>query len=373
MEPVVVVGAGISGVAAARAVAAAGLEVLVLDRGHRVGGRMASRRTDGRVVDTGASYFTVSDRAFGDVVDDWQGRDLVRPWTDTLTVAHEGTLEPKSGPVRWAAPGGLRSLVEDLAADLDVRRTRVERVGPGPTVDGLPASAVVLAMPDPQAARLVAAPLRAAAAVADQPWEPVIAVALGYDEPTWDELPAAFVNDHPVLSLIADDGSRRGDDAPVLVAHTTGDTARAHLDDPDAVVDDVVDAVGELLGLTAPPRWTHAHRWTFASPAQPHDTPSDTPFHLDDDLVAVVGDGWGSPKVETAWRSGTLLGRALAARVTCRDRRVHLPERSPESPAPLTAGAPPAVVRPDDDGGAGSSVGQGEVTGRSRHRLPTAP
>ncbi|GLZ52521.1 hypothetical protein Acsp07_21380 [Actinomycetospora sp. NBRC 106378] len=321
---VLVIGGGISGIACARALTAAGVPVRVLERSGRVGGRLASpplpRGTDdGRPVDLGAAYFTVSDDAFAEQVADWERRGLARPWTDTLQAyAADGTAEAKSGPQRWAAPGGLRSLVADLAEGLTIEtRREVSAVTPGPAVDGEPACAVVLAMPDPQAARLVAAPLRAAQAVADREWEPVIAVALGYDERTWPELPAAFVNDHPVLSLVADDGSRRGDDAPVLVAHTTGDLARRHLDDPDGVIDDVVGAVGELLGLDAAPRWTHAHRWTFASPAAPHDTPADAPFHLDDDLIAVVGDGWGSPKVETAWRSGTLLGRALAARVTC--------------------------------------------------------
>lgn len=59
------------------------------------------------------------------------------------------------------------------------------------------------------------------------------------------------------------------------------------------------------------PAWTHAHRWTHASPAAARDEP----FGLDDDLVGLCGDGWGAPKVETAWRSGTLLGRAVAARL----------------------------------------------------------
>ena len=155
VDPVVVVGAGISGVAAARALVASGLEVVVLDRGHRIGGRMASRRTDGRMVDTGASYFTASDPDFTAVAQEWRGRGLAREWTDTFSVAEEGALAPKSGPVRWAAPGGLRSLVEDLATDLDVRHQTVASVAPGPLVDGLPAAAVVLAMPDPQARRLL--------------------------------------------------------------------------------------------------------------------------------------------------------------------------------------------------------------------------
>ena len=324
---VIVVGAGISGIACARALTESGVPVRVLERARHVGGRLASpdlpRGSSGaRPVDLGAAYFTVSGSDepaaadFAALVDDWNRRGLAAPWTDTLSARDaDGTWEAKPGPQRWSTPGGLRSLVADLAQGLRVETGRtVTAVTPGPAVDGDAASAVVLAMPDPQAARLVSAPLGAARLVADQEWEPVISVALGYAEHSWSgDLTAAFVNGHPDLSLIADDGARRGDLAPVLVAHTTGALARRHLDDPDAVVPTVVDAVGTLLELDRGPAWTHAHRWTFASPAHPHDEP----YHLDDDLVAVVGDGWGSPKVETAWRSGTLLGRALAARVRC--------------------------------------------------------
>ena len=64
MDPVIVVGAGISGVACARALSEAGLAVRVLDRGRRIGGRMASRSVDGRPVDIGASYVTASDACF---------------------------------------------------------------------------------------------------------------------------------------------------------------------------------------------------------------------------------------------------------------------------------------------------------------------
>src|SRR3954451_11556174 len=97
--PVVVVGAGIAGTACARALRAAGVPVRVLDRGRRVGGRMALRREriDGveHVVDIGASYFTVSDPAFAALADDWRRRGLAREWTDTLTVLHADGAPPE--------------------------------------------------------------------------------------------------------------------------------------------------------------------------------------------------------------------------------------------------------------------------------------
>lgn len=302
----IVVGAGIAGIACAREVAAAGLPVRVLERSRVVGGRMASRRLAGRPVDLGAAYFTARDPEFSAVVRGWQDAGLVREWTSEPAVLRGGERASAPGPVRYAAPGGLRSLVADLAAGLDVRLGhRVTRVGPGPVVDGEPADAVVLAMPDPQAARL----LDTAPPAPD--WTPVIAVAAGWSRRRWAELPVAFVNDHPVLTLVADDGDRRGDGAPVLVAHTTAEVARAHDEEPDAAVPLVLDALAGLLGVSVEPEWTYAHRWRFASPGQDRDEP----FHLGDDGIALAGDGWGKARVETAWRSGTLLGRALATRV----------------------------------------------------------
>jgi predicted NAD/FAD-dependent oxidoreductase len=300
---VIVVGAGIAGVACARELTAAGVPVRVLERARVVGGRMASPRLHGRPVDLGAAYFTARDPEFVDLVRRWQAAGLAREWTAELAVLG-GDRGRSAGPVRYAAAGGLRSPVTALAEGLDVRlQHEVRRVGPGPVVDGERTDAVVLAMPDPQAARLLGHPVPAPA------WSPVIAVAAGWSQRRWPELPAAFVNDHPVLTLVADDGARRGDGAPVLVAHTTADVARAHDAAPDGAIPPVLDALRELLGVDAAPDWTHAHRWRYARPGRDRERP----FHLGADGIAQAGDGWGSPRVETAWRSGALLARALVA------------------------------------------------------------
>lgn len=317
MDPVVVVGAGISGIAAARALTAAGLPVVVLDRGHRIGGRMASKQVDGRVVDTGASYFTVSDDGFEAVVRGWEERGAARPWTDTLVVSHDGDLEPKPGPMRWAAAGGLRSLVEDLARGLDVRRATVEHVGPGPVVDGLAASAVVLAMPDPQAVRLLDPAYASLRSALDDPFEPVLALTATWDERVWDDVQGAFVAGDDVISWIADDGRRRGDGAPVLVAHSTPDFAAEHLDAPDEAAGPMAVAVRDALGIETEPVSTHVHRWTFGKPSGSREEPYALDDSLDGALVGVCGDAFSDrPRVEAAYLSGTALGEALAERLT---------------------------------------------------------
>ena len=314
MPDVAVIGGGISGIACATALADAGCTVDVYDRGHRLGGRLATstlRETgtayDGRVVDVGAAYFTVDDAGFGEVVGDWIDRGLVRPWTDTFHIA-DGTqiLGIKTGPMRYAAPRGLRSLVEDLAtvlpSDLVEIQHPIDVTGVEVSDDSVRVAdrdyrAVALCGPDPQMDTLVpvdAAPL----------WEPVMALTAVYPERTWD-FDAAFVNDDPVLSFIADDGSRRGDDAPVLVAHSTPVLAAGHLADPVTAAPAMLAVLRNLSG--AVPALFAVKRWTYARPA--HARPETFAF---DGVVGRAGDGWaGVPRTQSAWVSGDSIGRAM--------------------------------------------------------------
>ncbi|MDO3685187.1 NAD(P)/FAD-dependent oxidoreductase [Micromonospora sp. C28ISP2-4] len=310
----VVVGAGIAGVACATELARAGVLVRMRERARVTGGRMASKRFDGRPADLGAAYFTVDDWDFAAVVDRWRAAGLAREWTDTLVAYGPGGREQVTGPMRWAAPRGLRSLVEHLAGDLPVTHDRpVTTVEPGPRVDGSEAEAVVLAMPGPQAALLLDPALaEATRAVAAQRWSPALSGVLHFPARRWPDFRGAFVNDHPVLSLVCDDGDRRGDGAPVLVAHTTAEFAAGHLPQPAAARPAIEQAVRDLLALPEPAVSAHVHRWKYATPAAHAGSAT---FHLDGDGIGLAGDAFGRPRVQTAWRSGRDLGRALAARL----------------------------------------------------------
>ena len=299
---VTIVGAGIAGAACAAALRDAAVPVRVIERGRAPGGRMASPEIHGRRVDVGAGYFTVRDDGFAQIVSRWEAGGLARPWTDTFDVIGTG-IDPEhsSGPTRWATPNGLRSLVRDLLTGIEVQT--------GVTVDRLPEGEVVLAMPDAQAARLAPVP----DAVEN---DATIAVVCGFTAREWAFTDAAFVKDHPAVSFIADDGARRGDGAAVLVAHSTPELARRHLDDPESAVAPIVAVLGELLGV-APPLWTHVHRWGLAKPAGAHDSTFGRTSVGDGRTVGLAGDQWcphGSPRVETAWRSGTNLAAEIAAR-----------------------------------------------------------
>ncbi len=313
--PVVVVGAGVSGVACARALAAAGVPVELRERGYAPGGRMASRTLAGRTVDLGASYLTCRTAEFGAVVGSWSERGLARPWTDRFAVrTAAGWGESEPGPVRYGTPGGLRSLVEDLATGLDVQvRREVAEVGPGPRVDGEPVAAVVLAMPDPQASDLLADELT--------------------DELRRGRRPGvrAGVRDRGRLgrALLAGPGRRvrrrrrrpdLGRRRRAAPRRRGAGARRAHHGRVRRAAPGPTGGCGRLgAGRAAPGAGDRpaagagptcsAGRWPARS--QPHDAP----YHLGESMVGLCGDAWGSPRIETAWTSGHLLGRALVERL----------------------------------------------------------
>ena len=302
-EQVTVVGAGIAGAACAAALRRAGVGVRWFDRGEAAGGRMASPVLHGRRVDIGASYFTVRDEGFAALVDELAAAGLARPWTDTFGVFAPGDAPTSTtGPLRWSAPRGLQSLVQGVAGDVDLEVGR--------PIEVLPAGHVVLAMPDPDAARLIQVP-------EPVPYHPAIAVVCGFDERRWPFRDGAFVNRHAAIEFVADDGARRGDDAPVLVVHTTPGLARRHGMDPSPAVGEVLEALRDLLGVGRP-GWAVARRWAVAKPAGGHPA---TFGLIDSDggrLIGLAGDQWcgsGPPRVESAWRSGTDLAAALLSRM----------------------------------------------------------
>lgn len=324
--------------AAAAELADAG-PVLVVDRARRLGGRMAAmtlRRGPwaGHVVDVGAAYLTARNPAFSEVVDDWVDRGLLRPWTERFAVASgDALVSHTSGPMRFAAKNGLRSLVEDLARRLPptatiTKATNVERFHRGSA--GFTTRAVsldtavsvrhqaemlALCMPGPQAISLLGSDPQAATAVLQaagaQQYEPVLSLVAQWPRRAWDPFSACFVNDNDVMSFVADNGERRGDDAAVLVAHSSCEFAARFLTDPQAGRAAMVAAVCRLLDIDAEPDQVLMHRWSLAKPV-PVIGNYEPPFAFENGL-GLAGDAFDArPRVEAAWLSGTALGKHMS-------------------------------------------------------------
>lgn len=155
MEPwdVIVVGAGVTGLTLARLLDEEGKRVLVIDKGHRPGGRLASKTVAGMALDVGAVEARTTDPA----VQHLTSRFAAAQWTpDSENPGHH----------RWLFPGTARDVASLWQGTIPVQSSFVTHVLPGPNGaigvvrhgcdEPLWAEHVVLTTPIPQAQAIVA-------------------------------------------------------------------------------------------------------------------------------------------------------------------------------------------------------------------------
>lgn len=314
---VVVVGAGMAGLTAARLVAAAGHDVSVLDKGRRCGGRMATKTlVGGARADHGAQFFTVRTEAFAETVAAWLADGTVHEWCRGFS--------SEDGHSRYAVSNGMAELGGTMATGLDVRQSvhvdAVRRVGRGWVVSwaasrgaeagSIDADVVVLTPPGPQASALVAGE-------ADAPeldYAPMIALLVALDEPSAVPPPGGVqLQDDPTWSWIGDNVAKEVSPIPAVTFHTRADVAAARADEADdSLCADLLSAASPWLGRGRPID-VRLHRWRYATAVDPH--PLRCVVEADGTLV-FAGDGYGGARIEGAFLSG----RAAADVIVDRDR-----------------------------------------------------
>lgn len=316
---VVVVGAGVAGLRAARTLAAAGVRLEVLEKSRGFGGRAATRRLHGAVIDHGAQYFTARDARFQRQVDTWEREGVVRVWTRGFhTLTPEGLEAPREGYPRYAFADGMNTFGKALGDGLTVTRSAevvaLTRAAYGWEIrleDGTVkrAQRVLLNLPAPQALELVGDLLspKTRAALGAVTFAPCLALMAGFAQaaPVWR---GVVVEDDATLSWLACDSSKRDKGgAPgetVLVLHGNPTFSQDFLESPD-------DAAPRMLGVVAAlgfsdPTWTALHRWRYAKVTQAHDAP-----YLQDDTLFFCGDWCGGAKLEAAYLSGLEVAEAM--------------------------------------------------------------
>lgn len=306
-----VIGAGIAGLACARALAQAGRAVMVVDKGRGAGGRMATRRMDtamGEVTfDHGAQYFTARNPAFAEEVRRWAGLDCAAPW-------------PAAGDGAWVGMPSMNAPLKALANGVDVRwNTRAERLSPNPagwtlTTDQgqvYAAESVVIALPAEQAAELlhpVAEDMAVQArSVRSQPcWT----VMLAFSERLAISEDCLRGTDEGALGWAARNSAKPGRPGPEAWVVQAGPLwSTRNLDQsPERVIEVLSRALAAQAGLPCPlPAAATAHRWRYARPEGKHPGP----LWDRGRGIGVCGDWVSGPRVEQAWLSGIRLASLL--------------------------------------------------------------
>ena len=330
----VIVGAGIAGLACARALAAQGRPPVVLERSPGVGGRCATRRVDGQPVDHGAPFLHGSDPAFLEAARSAGPQALLEGWP--RRVEGEGppclpkAFEPREERLAYAS--GMTAFPKALARGIDVRLGfPVESITPadGRVVlrstagEEMASDDVVLALPVAASRRLLApwvgqgretaAVLRLLESIGAQSCLTVIA---GYGRdvlPDWDIL---YPQGSAAVQAVAHDSAKRRAPASlVLVIQARPCWSLQRVDgDPASWASELLVEAALVLGPWArDPVWSQAHRWRYAR--------ADRGSELSRPLavrppggrrVIVTGESFGpGGGIEAAW----LAGNAAAMRL----------------------------------------------------------
>jgi hypothetical protein len=325
---VLILGAGISGLQAARLLRAAGKSVIVLEKSRGLGGRAATRRWDNFPVDHGAQFFTARSPEFAAQVADWLGRGVCAEWTRGLHQYLDARLHAPEGEPhpRYACPAGMSSLGRDLAGpDPDFVRRQTRAIGvrlvdngwlvTGEAGEEFRARSLLVATPPAQAAVLLrdACP-EAAARLGAVTMSPSLALVVRYPR-----RPLAFcgiqARHHAVLSWIGHDTSKRPDlhdGVTILVLHAASAFSHQHYERPeDETMDAMLAAAGEITGEDlATPEAEFLQRWRYAQAEDAALEPRVLAIDAEAPLL-VAGDALAGGKIEGAWLSGRAAAEAL--------------------------------------------------------------
>jgi predicted NAD/FAD-dependent oxidoreductase len=319
---VVVVGAGLSGLLAAGKLDAGACRVVVLDKGSRVGGRLATRRMDGAVFDHGAQYFTVLDPAFDAIVHDWQERGVVRPWATGFALP-DGSLK-RDGQERFIGISGMSAIAGHLARKLDVRLNatvaRVATAGDGWEVttenaERFSSRALLLTPPVPQSLLLLATgdvPLshRIRKELEQIQYAPCLALLASLSGASLVPDPGGLWFPGEPIRWVADNhrkGISPGFNGAMTI-HAGSEYSRQHWDTPARkVTEELLTEVASWLGTA--PLQTQLYRWRYSQPISVY--PERCLTVESAAPLVFAGDAFGGPRVEGAALSGLAAANAL--------------------------------------------------------------
>ena len=305
MPKAIVIGAGISGLIAARRLQKVGWDVTVLEKSRGFGGRMATRRFEDANFDHGAQYFTMHSMFFRSLVEDLQDQSLVKGWCrGFLNTDRQHIID---GYQRFYAPRGMNSIAKFIAEPLNVQRETlvrqlVQRVDHWQvyTQSGavFEADALVLTAPVPQSLKLLekAEDFELSEKQHTQlkalKYDPCLTLMARLEGPSGLAEPGAIRIQDPMspLAWIADNTQKGISEVSCVTIHGTPHFSRKHWKVPrEEAGEKLWQAAQHYLSAGCVQQQTHG--WRFAQPQQVLEEQS---YWLDSRVPGVLaGDSFG--------------------------------------------------------------------------------
>lgn len=321
--PVIIIGAGVAGLTAARDLSRRSVRVNVIDKGRGVGGRLATRRIGDARLDHGAQFFTVRGPEFGSLIDEAIAAGVVDVWCHGF--------EGEDGHPRYYCPDGMTSLAKWLAAsvldaggqiDTGQRVVRLDDDQPGIRLDldsgnSVTTSQLIITSPVPQTLDLLdsgtlqADPAHRTSLEAIN-YLPTIGLLVHLDGQPNIDAPGGINDSNATFSFIADNFQKGISSEQAVTFHLNGEMSSDRWDDDaDELLADLIAMAKPWLG-SASILEAQLKKWKYATPVSPYPEPA-LVLSVDSATIVLAGDAFGGPKIEGAFNSGLAAASSLTA------------------------------------------------------------
>jgi hypothetical protein len=314
----IIVGGGISGLISATLLKQAGLSVIVLDKGRRIGGRLATRRVislsnvEG-TFDYGAQFLSVSDPLFETWLESLKQRGVAVKWTSELGQANS--------PCYYGIRGN-RCIAEYMAKDLEVHtQMHVARlfwksdywIVQAENGSEFKADYLVLTAPIPQSLSLldsseISLQREQRQRLEEVNYQKCIALLALLERPSMIPHPGARWLNTSTIAWLACNQRKGISQGHAVTLHSSSEFSQIYWEtDNSTVAEKLIEAASPLLGSTVVN--SYVHRWRYSQPITTFGEPylaleHPGPFVMAGDAFSLIKNTASTLNVEKAFLSG---------------------------------------------------------------------
>ena len=291
-----------------------------MEKGRGVGGRMATRRMNGALIDHGAQFYTTRDCRLQSLNNDWIREGRATPWYDRVPGKPEIPSDMRyRGTMGMTGPA--KSLTQNCTLALNFFVERIEKKNKWKVIERegdervLQADHIVITIPPVQMLELFE---RSRIDLGIMPMNRLqsirhthcLAILGLLDRPSRLIHPGAITHPAQNIDWLSDNQVKGISPNPAITLHTSAEFSDRHWEFPaEEWSRELLEVSEELLGARVI-SWV-SHRWGFAKPlttfgATHHDVPELS--------LTLAGDGFGGERVERAAISGMEAADAILSR-----------------------------------------------------------
>lgn len=322
MKKTLIIGAGLSGLVAARDLQNAGHKIVIVEKNAQVGGRMATQKIGDVHFDSGAQFFTARSEEFANALSQWMENGIARQWYQGYP--SPDNKKPRDQYPRYCGARGMDSIPEFLARDLEIHlQTKIKtlcfenQIWTAQAASGREYSGdyLLLTAPIPQSLSLFDSsgrvlPASTRAALESVEYEPCLALLATLKNAPQLPAPGALHVDEEPIAWLADNFQKGiSPRAGALTVHSTAKFAREHFHaNENFIAENLLTAAQKYFDAPLEMSDFQVSRWRFS---KPQGALEDGAVFVRDLNLGFVGDGVCGAKVEGAFRSGLKAAQTL--------------------------------------------------------------